>query len=119
MGSQRFLAKYRIVRDADFRRAYRKRCTAADDQLLLFGHENGLPHPRLGLSVSRKVGGAVVRNRWKRILREAFRLNQALLPPGVDMVVVPRAAGRAELEPVQRSLCRLAGKLARKLAAAR
>jgi ribonuclease P protein component len=115
MGSQRFLAKYRIVRDGDFRRAYRKRCTSGDDQLLLFGHKNGLPHPRLGLSVSKKLGNAVRRNRWKRVLREAFRLHQAELPAGIDIVVVPRQTGKPELEFTERSLCRLANKLARKL----
>jgi ribonuclease P protein component len=45
---------------------------------------------RLGLSVSRKVGGAVERNRVKRLLREAFRYEGALLPPGADVVLLAR-----------------------------
>jgi ribonuclease P protein component len=45
---------------------------------------------RLGLSVSRKVGGAVRRNRFKRLLREAFRAVQQDLPAGMDLVVVAR-----------------------------
>jgi len=116
MGSQRFAAKYRILRDADFRRAYRKRCTASDDQLLVFGHVNGLPHPRLGLSVAKKVGSAVVRNRWKRIVREAFRLCREMLPYGVDLVVIPRQSGKPELGPTMRSLPRLAARVAKKMA---
>jgi ribonuclease P protein component len=115
MGTQRFPAKYRILRDADFRRAYRKRCTASDDRLLVFGHENGLLHSRLGLSVSKKLGNAVVRNRWKRVLREAFRLSRTDLPCGVDLVVVPRQGGTAELGPVKRSLRRLADRVAKKI----
>ena len=115
MARHAFPAKYRILRDGDFRRAYRKRCTAADDQLLVFGHENGLSYPRLGLSVSRKLGNAVARNRWKRILRETFRLSRAELPGGLDLVVVPRQSGKPELDRSMRSLCRLAGKLARKM----
>ena len=45
---------------------------------------------RFGVSVSRKTGGAVVRNRWKRVIREAFRLDGTLLPEGGDFAVVVR-----------------------------
>ena len=45
---------------------------------------------RLGITASRKVGGAVVRNRAKRLIREAFRLHPELTPPGVDLVVIVR-----------------------------
>jgi ribonuclease P protein component len=51
---------------------------------------NGLGHPRLGLTVPRRVGKAVRRNRLKRLLREAFRLNQHELPQGMDYVVLVR-----------------------------
>ena len=93
MDDQRFLPKYRIRRAADFQRAYRRRAAASDGPLLVFGHENGLPHPRLGVSVSRKLGGAVKRNRWKRLIREAFRLCRPRLPNGIDLVVIPRPEG--------------------------
>ena len=45
---------------------------------------------RLGMAVTKKVGSAVVRNRVKRVLREFFRLHQALMPPALDLVVVPK-----------------------------
>jgi ribonuclease P protein component len=115
MGDERFLSAHRIRRGADFRRAYQRRCTAADDLLLVFGYPNGLPHARLGLSVSRKVGGAVVRNRWKRLLREAFRLSRPQLPAGIDLIVVPRPETEPALATLVESLSRLARRLAGKL----
>ena len=108
---QRLLPKYRIRRGLDFDRAYRRRCVASDPWLVVFGCPNDLPHARLGLSVSRKLGTAVVRNRWKRLLREAFRLSLPRLPQGIDLVVVPRQGRDPELAPVMESLCRLAARV--------
>jgi len=58
--------------------------------LSVYGVPNNLPLSRLGLSVSARVGGAARRNRIKRLLREAFRLNQHGWPAGYDLVVVVR-----------------------------
>jgi ribonuclease P protein component len=112
--SQRFLPKYRLKRGTDFQRAYHGR-PASDDWLLVYGCENGLDYARLGLSVSRKVGSAVVRNRWKRLLREAFRLRREELPAGLDLVVIPRASVPPGLDLLQSSLVRVAGRVAKKL----
>lgn len=51
---------------------------------------NGLPQSRLGVSATKKLGGSVVRNRAKRVVREVFR--QADVPGGLDLVVIPRPA---------------------------
>ena len=119
MGDQRFLKQYHVRRSADFQRAYRRRVVASDSNLVVYGHANDLPYPRLGLSVSRKVGNAVVRNRWKRLIREAFRLARAELPEGLDLIVIPRPDVRPALEPLKDSLGFLAHRIAGKLTKAR
>ncbi|HEX8521780.1 MAG TPA: ribonuclease P protein component [Tepidisphaeraceae bacterium] len=72
--------------------------------LVILAKPNGLDHPRLGMSVSRKVGTAPRRNRIKRLLREAFRLMQHDLPAGYDFVVVVRPHEPLMLAEYQRLL---------------
>ncbi len=75
---------------------------------------DGSPDPRLGLTVSRKVGGAVVRNRVKRRVREWFRHSRKALPAGVDLVVIARrGAGELSTEQTQGSLAELAQRVRR------
>lgn len=113
--SQGFRPQHRLRTSAEFQRVFARRRSASDGLLIVYGLENDLPHARLGLSVSRKVGGAVVRNRWKRLLREAFRLQRTQLPPGLDLVIVPRADASPQLEPLMQSLRRLARRVAERL----
>ena len=113
--SQKFSRRYRLRSSAEFRRVYDRRCSASDALILIYVRDNELHYARLGLSVSRKVGGAVVRNRWKRLLREAFRLSRAELPEGIDIVVIPRPAAEPSLAPLSESLKRLSHRAAEKL----
>ena len=85
---------------------------------------DGDPRPRLGLTVSRKVGGAVRRNRVKRVVREVFRRHRELFPPGCDVVVIAKRGAAAlgyrqvlqEVEGVQRVMAAKARAAARRLA---
>jgi ribonuclease P protein component len=117
MSDCRFPKQLRLLRGGQFEKVYRRRRSAADRLLLVHACENGLDHCRLGLSVSRRVGGAVVRNRWKRLLREAFRQARGELPEGLDLVVSPRRS--ATIEPdfagVRRSLVGLARQAQRRM----
>jgi ribonuclease P protein component len=89
----------------------------AGPELVLYTFPRGEEStPRLGLSVSRKVGGAVDRNRVKRLLREAFSLEAERLPAGTDAVVVARRSAKTLAESeglhgIRRALADLIGRV--------
>lgn len=95
------------MRQFDFERAHASDYFGADEVLVIKAASNGLPHSRLGLAVSRRVGNAVMRNRWKRLLREAFRLQREKIPAGWDFVIRPRRGARPIAITVARSLMTL------------
>ena len=95
-----------------FRRAYNKGKTAADSRLALYVRRTGQQANRLGLTVSTKVGCAVVRNRIRRRLREIYRLNEGALACGCDVVVVARTrAASSDYHQLEKSFLKLADKL--------
>jgi ribonuclease P protein component len=104
-----------LRRPAEFQRVYDRRCSASDDWLIVYVCENDLPHARVGLSVSRKVGGAVQRNRMRRLYREAFRLSKHELPVGIDLILIPRRPDEPTLDVLMQVLPRLVRKAVNRL----
>jgi len=98
----------RLLRRGTFDRVLKNRHRAADRWLVVYACRNTVGHPRLGIIVSRRHGGAVARNRLKRLLREAFRLSRLQLPVGYDLVCIPSPAQPGTVEQYGRSMAALA-----------
>ena len=101
----KFRPSQRIRRHAEFQDIYEHGSKVPGRYYTLFSKPNGLAVGRLGIAATKRLGGAVVRNRAKRLIREVFRRND--IAPGFDIVVVPRrellAASLSTLETEYRS----------------
>ena len=97
-----------VKENYEFRRIYRKGKSAVSPQLVIYCQRNRRGHSRLGVSVSTKLGCAVVRNRVRRRIREIYRLNKAKMLPGYDLIVVARVrAVETDYQKLDRSYLRL------------
>lgn len=84
---------YTIKQNHEFRRLYYRGKSSGNGLLVLYAMKNRYDHEhnRIGLTVSTKLGSAVVRNRCKRLLREAYRLHEHEIKKGYDFVIVARS----------------------------
>ena len=106
--------KQRLVKNSEFRQVLDQRIRCNDQLLVVNMASNGLAFSRIGVSIGRAQGNAVVRNRIKRLVREAFRLNQLGMPCGFDILVTMSKRRHRGTRPgspaaaVRPSCCRLA-----------
>jgi ribonuclease P protein component len=101
-----------LKQNREFRSLYARGKNTAGVYLALYARKNRAGASRLGITVSGKLGGAVVRNRVRRKLKEAYRLNEDRFAKGFDIVVTARSkAVGADFSVLRNELLRLAGKL--------
>ncbi len=94
----RFTKAERLTLKKEFERVFREGKIFKNDKVVLYIIPSDLHNSRLGLVVSKKIGNAVRRNRAKRLLREAYRLNKHLLTRHVDIVAIPRHPFSSDLK---------------------
>ena len=114
----RFTKAMRLAHAREYDRVFAEGTRVRVEGLSIWGLRNGRSSSRLGLSVGRKYGGAVQRNRLKRLIRDAFRINWRLLPVPCDLVIAPRpGAGAPSLKKVEAAFCEALKKLEQTFAA--
>ncbi len=101
----------RLRKRKDFTRLFEHGQAFRGKNLDCYVYPNSLDFSRLGIVTSRKVGNAVVRNRIRRLLRECFRMNKALLGPGLDVVFIPRKGFPTSFTEVEGEFKRLVSRL--------
>ena len=92
MPEKTFTKEERLRKRGDFDKVFKEGKAFKGAIFNAYVLRNSLGHPRIGIVVGRKFGGAVQRNRIKRLLRESYRLNKGLVGEGIDMVLLPKPA---------------------------
>lgn len=104
----------RVRKNKEFKIIYSKGKSVVNRYLVMYYCKNSLPYNRVGFSISKKVGKSVIRNRVKRLMKEAFRLRTIDLQSGYDIVFVARVRmNQADFETVKKSMFPLLKKIRR------
>lgn len=93
-GDERFRKSERLLKRPQFLHARRNGVRRQGRWVVVYAVANDAGRPRIGLTVSGRVGNAVVRNRWKRRLREIFRRNKHRFGPHCDHVIIVKSGGK-------------------------
>ena len=113
----KFLPRQRLAHDRQYQAVYKGKVHRTRAGLGMTGAPNGLEFTRLGLSIGKRVGGAVARNRTKRLIREAFRLSQRDFPAGpsagLDLVVSVRTTTELDFKTCREAMLIMAASIAR------
>ncbi len=112
---QRFGPKDRLCSPAEYKHVLKQKCSVRGQWLILFGSVNGLGRTRLGRVVSKRWGKAHVRNRYRRWLREAFRVAKGELAVGMDIVVMPHRIEGMTFQTIVGELRELVRRLAERI----
>ena len=100
-----------LKKNRDFQVVYKSGRSYANKYLVMYIKENGTDRNRIGISVSKKVGNSIVRHRVTRLIRESYRLHEAIFNSGLDIVIVARSsAALVGYHEIEKSLLHL-GKL--------
>jgi ribonuclease P protein component len=100
-----------MKKTSDFHNVYENGKSYANKFIVIYVWKNGSSSNKVGISCSKKIGNSVVRHRFARLVREAYRLHENVFNSGLDIVVVARACARdASYRDIEDSLLSLAGK---------
>ena len=111
----RFTKDMHLRKRGEFDRVFQRKQSAGDQTLVIYGIINDQSVSRLGLVVSKRVGKAHQRNRWKRLIREVFRHERHALHLSLDLIVIPRQGVEPNFESIRQSFRRLTKKILRKV----
>jgi ribonuclease P protein component len=103
---------FSLKKNHDFKLVYNAKKSFANRLLVIYYLPNGRDFNRLGLSVSKKVGNSVTRNRIKRLIRESYRLNEDSIKKGYDIIVIARInAKKSDYKSINSALVHLIKKV--------